>query len=269
MSDTITRRNLLGVTGAGLALSACNAWGPSGQHGAGVVPFGTSPDHGDSPTASPPTNRKFAPNHIALVHVEPLPDWAMLVNYTSLDLPSGNTDETRLKRAAAIFTTKSNAAAGSKKARFRELRSNKPNDYKDVHYFSRHGGVYDYDDFSNFRFASQTEIFFFFDSTHIGFGSPLMTATAMTSTGASCAENYSFYGAMLVDEEDPVLQGLKGKGRILRVRNYVMDKDGNKITTPVAYSLNIQLSVRNDSAGGGTLPIIFDPDTGNGVGYEP
>jgi hypothetical protein len=269
MSENITRRNLLGVTGAGLALSACDGWWPSGQHGAVVTPFGTSPDWGDSPTAPAPADRKFEPNHIALVHVELLKDWEMLVNYTSLDLPSGSTDQTRLNRAAVVFTTKSNTVANGKKARFRDLKLSKPNDYKDVHYFAQHGGVDDYDDFSNFRFASQTEIFFFFDSPNIGFGSPLIAATELTSNGSSCAKNYSFYGGALVNENDPALQGLKGKGRILRVRNYVMDQAGKTITTPVSYSLNIQLSVKNDSTGGGRLPIIFDPDTGNGSGYEP
>jgi len=269
MSDYITRRNLLGVTGAGLALSACNGWWPSGQHDAGVSTLGISPNFGDSPTAPPPANRKFEPNHIALVHVEPLEDWAMSVNYTSLDLRPGSTDETRLNRAAAVFTAKSNTIVSGKKARFRELKLSNPNDYKDVHYFAQHGGVDDYDDFLDFKFASQTEIFFFFDSPNIGFGSPLIAATEMTSTGSPCTKNYSFYGGALVDENDPVLRGLKGKGRILRIRNYVMDEVGKTITKPVSYSLNIQLSVKNNGAGGGRLPIIFDPDTGNGLGYEP
>jgi len=269
MSGNITRRNLLGVTGAGLALSACNGLRSSRRHDFGFTPYGTSPDFGDSPTAPPPAGRKFEPRHIALVHVEPLKDWEMLVNYTSLDLSSGNTDETRLQRAADIFTAKWNTVTSEKKARFRELKISKPNDYRDIHYFSKHGGVYDYDDFENFKFESQTEIFFFFDSPHIEFGSPLMAATQLTSNGSSCAPNYSFYGCVLVDENDPALQGLRGKGRILRVRNYVTDKEGKTITTPVSYSLNIQLSVKNDGAGGGRVPIIFDPDTGNGLGYEP
>jgi hypothetical protein len=274
MSDNITRRNLVAVVGAGLTLSACGGRLWHGDEDDERGPWGTkghSTDWGRSPTTNPetipdpnPYKGKFNPKFLALVHIEPTDDWTMSVNYSSFKWEGANDDAARLTRAVQIFSRKTETV---KRPRFREMQQNYSNDFKDMYEF-RQQGVYDFDHLNNFKFANQTDIFFFFDSPNIMFeGHPLMTATEKTSTGGACALNHSFLGASVVN--DALIGNLKGKGRIVRVRNYVMDSKGAKIELPEQlFSLNIHFTVQ-DLKQDNPVPMAFDPDTGNGSGYEP
>ena len=115
MSDNFTRRSMLGVTGAGLALSGCRRW-PFGFGGGdgNIHSKGWSEDHGLPATFDPDdvngdANKfrgLFNPAYLALVHVKLASEWKMNFTFASYEIGQGVKEEGRLKTAVEILTAK-------------------------------------------------------------------------------------------------------------------------------------------------------------------
>lgn len=273
--ERTTRRNLMALTGAGMTLGACGHFGFGDGGRDEITTKGYSPDYGLPASFDPETDAsdnnfktKFKPRYIALVHVILAEDWTLDVNYACYDFKTEADVDQRLRKAAEIFSEKIEDLGRIK--RFKEMTSSFPDLYK----FTKIKPGYDRDDLENFTFRSQTEIFFFFQKRGIEFNDdPLITFTSKMRDGGDCKENYSFFGATLVDTS-ALTGNLATEGRLIRLRNYVTNKDGKMIGSindpkTYDYSMNILFRVKNKTPGAHELALIFDPDTGNGTGYEP
>lgn len=257
MTDGLSRRNLMLLAGAGATLAACKARGsgPGDQ-----LMFGRWPTHG-KPTKPGPkydtgaSGPDFRPNWITLVHIDFPPSDMLTVNHACYYFPKDEGE--RLRRAIHLFGLK-RPAMGPKK-RFAALEGNdKP--------YKRFNQWWDFDDFNKFGFASQHEIFFFFDSPHVTLDDDwLISFSPASDKGKPRDHNYSFFNTTSVPA---VLHGGgTSVGSIVRVRNYFTDPSGRSIDPDdtqklQTYSMNLHFRYKN-------IPMILDPDTGNGTGHEP
>lgn len=295
MIRTFSRRNFVASAGAGLALAACTRSRTFGMHtSADRLPShgrtveedrpggyqnghgyrGSGVDHGLPPTFDPelekdganPFKGHYDPSYIALVHVYPRDGWKLDLNYACHPIDLGSTEDQRLSLAVDIFNAKV-PLLGTRR-NFGHLLAQYRNLYKFRDY-----GTYEQFNLDDFTFKSQNEIFFFFDNPDILFDTePLMIFTSRSSSGYASDPNYAFFAARLVDPGET--GDLYHFGRIIRVRNYVTDERGltigahNVPTKSQKYSMNIHFTVPNTS-GTDRVAFAFDPDTGNGSGYEP
>lgn len=121
--------------------------------------------------------------------------------------------------------------------------------------------------FENFTFGSQQLIVFHIDPA----GAPvrldprnLTQFAEFSAEGQPREPNNSFL--------NPRIQTWGGL-EMLVLENWFVDADGQPVTTPLWYAMNVHLLMRCALDGHDDrvceLPLILDPDTGNGAGNEP
>lgn len=115
----------------------------------------------------------------------------------------------------------------------------------------------------SFNFHGQNEIFFFIEGKSVSLlPDRFISFTPYGSDGKEVAKNYAFFDAA----EAKAPAGVDGK--MIRLANYFTDESQAKIKDDRTYSMNIHFVL--PSAGGtAMIPMIIDPDTGNGQGSEP
>ena len=223
-------------------------------------PWGKDP-HG-APEYDGGNPAPFRPAYITLVHIELAKDWKLFVNhasYSAKDLPDTNS---RMKKAIEIFEAKIPAGGARMKFSDPALRSHGP--------YQRKNSAFDVDDFSPFGFNSQHEIFIFLESPEITIKSgDLISFTPLDVNEAEMAENYAFFNAETVDLTKTKLAK---RGRMMRVENHFTDEkaqplDDKDPAKAKLYAMNIHFRTRG--YGSHYMPIIIDPNTGNGAGNEP
>ena len=236
---------------------------PEARYGAGWHdPWGANPADN-----APESHGTFNPLYICLLHIGFDPDWRLKINHASYRYRGEQTPTKRLEKALGIFTDK---ILGSY-----EFGDQSMQDLGHVSYIWQYPGhqpgrTRDSTGFADFKFRSPTEIFIFLESQTVYVG-PKERLFACTKYGHSrpttqMDKNYSFYGADIVPDAD--LGQLQGSGRLIRVQNYAKLVNGDSTdTADQYYALNIHLKVPGGPAG--LIPIIIDPDTGNGTGNEP
>jgi hypothetical protein len=264
MVDEVSRRNVIVLAGAGVLASACSGKpsgndhrSPAENRGHGDI-YGSPPGKEKPVYLSPnPTNcpmAGYAPAFIAILFID-FPGGAKIsVNHASFSTtdpsPEGNG---RLEQALKLIELRTNSA------RFSDL--NEPTIYPRT---MGNKGT-DRVSFDDFDFKSQSELFIFFNSSDIELGKDrnwLISFTPYSSTGERRAPNYSYANAQVVT----AIGNLKGK--LIRVENHVTDPFGCLLESTCAhYSMNIHFMM--PLRDGGLVPMVIDPDTGNGVGYEP
>lgn len=277
MTDGLSRRDLVVLAGAGFAASACSPQKANlvedctaaieAERGKQLLLASPGDPWGADPHDSPPTGGKnaypaFAPNYIALLYLGLGRDWVIRVNQASYAL--GGKDP--LGIALSVFKT----LTKSSNRRFKDLENELG--FPPYKRLKTNAGEVDTESFSHFKFASQTEIFIFIDHPVVDLDPALLISFGgLTQNGDQAAFNYSFFNAAPVKDEE--LGDLKGTGKMIRLRNYITKRHGEKITeTNITYAMNIHFTVPGITADGkpaARMPMVFDPDTGNGTGHEP
>lgn len=270
MSEGLSRRDLVVLAGAGVALSAC------GLSKNGAVKMAGVDDWGENPQDSPPTGPQehyppsFDPAYITLLYLGLGSDWKVRVNHASYSI-SNSTPDTRRDKAIAVFKALIN---GNTPRRFGDsvMQTVHPS-------YRRKDKSLDGITFDTFRFASENEIFVFIHQTDIApgaqttitldpktlfsFGSRLQKKDA-NGHALQASRNYSFFNAAPVNTD----ADLNRVGGIMRVENWMREESGDPVTElDIPYSLNIHFTIPGND--GLQFPMVFDPDTGNGRGNEP
>ena len=276
----LSRRAMLTVTAAGVALAACSPKSsatPGNQKSADDKPAtgtGINPSNGDDPNVGFPTGVAYAPKYMTLVRITSKGSWDISTNHASFPAPVASSPadpdldmNNRLKAAIEIFKK---FTGGNASKRFGEL--NLPGIIK------RNQGKFDAIDFDDFNFGHQHDIYIWFDTAAVALHKTaagkahLIEMTSYRADGTATDPNKSFYAQ---DVSANVQANLKGS--MILVRNYLCDKDGkplrNADDTPAnlnsefKYSMNIFFElIRKNSK---NLIVILDPSTGNGTGYDP
>ena len=268
MTNTeLSRRAMLTVTAAGVALAGCKPTGSevtASSSGNPVCAKGINPSFGDDPNKGFPAGVAYSPRYMTLVRVSSKKAWDISTNHASFYTP----DDPTKRRELAVEIFKKFKGNNSLK-RFSELSI--------AGIVAREPGKYDAIDFDDFNFGWQHDIYIWFDSTDvalhkIGNDSHLIEMTAFRADGTPTHPNKSFYATDISSK----ISGDLG-GQMILVRNYLRDDAGNPLRGPdgkpvgppfkFKYSMNIFFElIRKDSQ---NLVVILDPDTGNGTGYDP
>ena len=277
-NTTISRRGVVALLGATTALAACGETKASkegtvvGANGTVVDVSGRNPSWGREPNVdnwpegNPEGLPTFAPYFITLVRISSSQPWKISVNHASFGARDSagkplNADARKAK-AIAIF----NEIAPKDKPRER-LSATKDKDIR-----PRQGGAYkgntDIVGFGEFGANQQTEIYIWIDApTAVIDKSYVISFSPLSGTGKNADPNDSFFAKGLMES----IQG----GPLIVVRNYfsTYNDDSKKFssrnpgTKPATYAMNIHFSVPGD--GTEMIPIVIDPNTGNGGGLEP
>lgn len=262
MSEGINRRGLIAVTGATLAVAACGEGAKQGEDKKIVVPvLGYPENYGKNPNFPKEGNAIFSARYIGVIDIRPGGGWKLDINHAAFDCGEGADDVKRLDKAVKAL----NGKRKNGKSRFKDLDG-------DLQPFNRKLPTSDNYDSANFDkllgFKSPNELFIFIE------GDVELTQQAYLSFSPLGADlkprdqNYAFFDAREIDTAKfPTL-----KGRMISVRNYMTDKDDKLIgkdqpTPSQSYAMNIHFTV--PGKGGIRIPMIIDPDTGNGAGNEP
>lgn len=216
-----------------------------------------------------PANVPFAPAYVTVIRVDSAGAWRLGANHASfaIDDPAQNTPAARLDQALRILRKVIPNGGGSRR-KLADLRPGQPD--AEGRIYQRPDGSYDRDDFIDLGFNSQHEIFVYYDSADVTLDDRLLISFGATlSNGDPAAGNDSFFVARV---DDARLDGPL-KGKLIRIENYNTIFDGTAFTRRPAddagkaakYSLNYHVTL----PGRQPLPIVIDPDTGNGMGNNP
>lgn len=216
-----------------------------------------------------PGNVPFAPAYLTVIRIDSSGAWRLSANHASfsIDDPAQNTAEARLAQALRILKKVIPNGAGNRK-KLSDLRPGQPN--AEAKLYQRPDGSFDRDDFVDLGFNCQHEIFVYFDSADVTLDNGALISFGGTlSNGSRAAANDSFFVSRV---DDGRLDGPL-KGKLIRIENYNTIFDGNTFTPrpnndaskAAKYALNYHVTL----PGRQPLPIVIDPDTGNGMGNNP
>lgn len=275
MTDGVSRRNLVFTGGAAAALTSCTP-GPSRMSALNVPTrrAGFDDNHGSDPMGPPtyPGPVVYLPRFIAIAIIDFDKPWTIDVHHASFPLPpdsAGDRDRRRdLAKKAISWVVESNGR------KLGHLNA-KPSGYEDLVPYERkkdpHKGKHHIASFDGFRFASQNEIFIFLRNPDIVLNrSRLVRVTRYSDEIEDVMTcNYSLFRAESIEGDD--LGPLENHGKLIRVENHVRDEKGLPSGKDTNYSMNIHFRMKVKPEGGerSYVPMVIDPDTGNGQGNEP
>lgn len=266
MTSKLSRRDLVALGGVTLLTAAC---GPRGKPRDNSAPgkrasypmVGIPAKYGhfaiEDAELIPKLRGKFKPNHISIVYVDFISPWMIEINHASWRYSS--TDPAR-RREKAVQILKLRTAG----TRFKNLAA------PHIPYRRVDNNKFETESFDKFGFATQSEIFIYFNHPDVELSQywPI-TFTPFSDLGYEREPNYSFFNAAVVPFNE--LDGLSG--RMMRVRNYVVDENYDEIKANNAngnynatYAMNLHFSMPGTTE---HVAMVIDPDTGNGVGHEP
>lgn len=278
-NSTISRRGVVALLGATTALAACGESQPS-KSGTSVDSTGRFPSAGfepnvkDWPSGNPDGLPDFKPRFITLMVISSAEPWKISVNHASFEALDQKeyplSDDARQKKAIAILEE----IANSGKKRKRLADSNK---YWKIYKRLRgnHKDLTDIVGFNEFGSNQQSEIYIWIDCDRAKIDPAyVISFSPKSGFGEDSASNDSFYSKGLAT----TIAG----GPVIVVRNYFSTHDekatpkfaarNSSLTIPPGteqsvYAMNIHFSVPGE--GSEMIPIVIDPSTGNGGGYEP
>jgi hypothetical protein len=234
--------------------------------------FGGSAHWGENPHDPPPNNQfgVFDPEYTSILYLGFNTNWTVRVNHACYHTGQKSGQERLIK---AVDVIREVVTSGD---RFKDHPGQNPYVRQNPPYRNE----MDSETFDNFRFRRPTEIFIYLHQ--VGLGAKDRTTLSLQnreliSFGGRAHErdafgqprmgsfNYSFFNAKPVVQYDALLERV---GVLIRMENWVKNEDGADIVTPdQAYAMNIHFSILGHK--GVSIPMIFDPDTGNGLGNEP
>ncbi len=243
-----SRRGVLAMGVVAAILSACT---PSSTDGGGSPGITANGNYGDDP-------RKPGPG-------------ALVADYYSLVILRLNKD-LKWEASHGSFNSPSKDNEGEvRRALLAQLEGLAPNgDVQSLNPLPNSAGY----NFENWGFGSSRRVYIYVDNPTVRFAKldPLtfksQSSLALIDEEASRARkinpNKSFYGAKSDDKF--------ARGSLLYFENYFRTPDGKPIPVPATdkqyYSLSFNL-LMDMQTGTKPLPVIVDPDTGNGMGWPP
>ena len=213
---------------------------------------------------APPGNWvPYLPEYAAVLYLGLVDGWKISVNHASYYVGTGGD---RLTKAVDVLTEK--VALGLPLGA-PALLHHGPFEHKNLNSHPEPNRLYDSGSFKDFTFKTPTELFIFLHHPEITLQSNALIGFkgGYADNGEMYDENNCFFHAREVP--DAQMPGLAGKGKMIRVENHATNYLG-QLQDPgdyTQYSLDIYFQIDGGSAG--TITMVVDPDTGNGVGYEP
>jgi hypothetical protein len=283
MSDGLSRRELVAVIGAGMAVSACTAKddgaGRNGTHKRDPLNKDTCGNEGLNPHDKPPAGSMnpstFKTDYIAILCIELGDNWSMTINHGNFSLGANEKDDPGREKKALVTLSESWKDEAKPRKQFKENNSHNPRNRKD-------GSVDDHSNFEKFRFNQPIELFIYIYQRNIGGSKSILPDGRLLSFGPymqqlngnnvpfEATDNCSYFRARLVNLSD--YKKLDKHGFMFRVENWSRKADGTMVgTAEVLHSMNIHFSIPLKDLDGNEIrmPMVFDPDTGNGTGNEP
>lgn len=291
MTDTngISRRGAIALAGmgtAGLALAGCD----KSQKGGGTElktfgkyePYGIEPNLANLPGQQVPAEfPTFAPEYITIVRISSRSEWGLTVNHASFKA-KGLDRNGRLKLASDVIKDIAPGAQTRKR-----LKQANPSFRPHMRATGNFMNETDIVSFADFGSNQQVELFVWLDDQSPG--NPaikgdvqidptyLISFAPMTIASKRAEPNDSFIAR-------PVsIGGLNGA--VFAIENYFctynteslkyeVDRPQQAGATPKIFAMNFHFTVPNTDLNPQQhslkrIPMVIDPDTGNGVGYEP
>jgi len=274
----LNRRKAIQAVGLG-SLAACakldesDADSPRGAFLKSGRPalYGVNPNIPHMPNGLPSGLPTFNPAYLTLIRVSASHGWGFDVNHASFaysgpNAPEPDSSNARADQAIALFRQTINGPA---RRRFSQIalppgasiypRTKPPyQNQTDVPSLDRIGANH------------PAEIFIWYDNPRIEiYNDYFISFTTFSSEGVVRAPNDSFFASRVIQTILP--------GPMIRIRNYFCDYeeigDTDVFTTRKPdsperiYSMNLHIKVPD--TGNRTIPLIIDPDTGSGAGWEP
>jgi hypothetical protein len=252
---TINRRNLIVLGGVSALVTACDRKPMGGydddhddEHGNAL---GNGSNYGDDPSKPGPS--KLSADYYSLVIIRINQDLKIESSYGSFDTPSK--DDEAVVRAQVLKQLTGLAPGG---------------DVQSLNPLADSAGY----NFDHWGFASTRRVYVYVDNSTLTFekNEPL-TFKAVSSLrftdperagSRKISKNKSFFGAKSNDKF--------ARGSLLYFENYYLDNDGKPIPPKTAdalyYAMNFHLNLESEK-GGKPMPIIIDPDGGNGMNFPP
>jgi len=230
-----------------------------------IVSYGRDPHDVAPPAGWAP----YQPEHIAILYLRIDPLAGIDVNHAAYEMPTGNDEASRLAKALEVLTEKV-----KREVTFGEqtmVQNHGPYRHQLHHPDPDPLRLYDSGVFDDFGFASQNEIFIYLHHPRMNLDvdpQALISFKSLGNDGLPRNPNYAFFHAREV--QLPTAAGDLGEyGNLLRIENYYSKEDGSLLQAADRrnYSMDIRFQVNAGPAG--PITILIDPDTGNGLGYEP
>jgi hypothetical protein len=289
MSDfELNRRNLLAAAGLGAAsaaLAGCNqpvggdkstaAINPKELSGLvtdfinerGINNYGHNPNEAPSGPTMP-----FNPKFMVVVHMTSKGPWAINSNLAHFAFTDADKAK-RITQASNICLNK----LDKKHRRFRDEGRRKPYSPYDRKPAEAQPDFADAIEFAEFDFVHQHDIYIFYEHKkgEVMFDpDQLITFSEYQFGGAPANENQAFFNAEVID---PALTGkLADKGSLIRLENHytvwktnkyeLVGPEGQQLPFGVAQNYKMNLIYVAGSSG---IPMLIDPEIGNGTGDDP
>ena len=248
----LNRRNIMLAVGGVSVLAACKpvGGGPDGPHGGGgEAPYGAYPDQpGEEHFKG---SIEFAPQNLCLIYMK--------------------IDGAKLTARHAYFGVA--AVVGDETgwviARFAEMAKGGGTSIKPIR---------EEKDFENFNFGSQQKLYFLIDNgddvifdditpiTFSPYSSKGGRPNNRTQQKPLLDKNFAFFSARKIESKGIINPNL------LYLENWFANKNGklfDKNTASENYSMDIHLQMKSYADGAVRIPIIIDPDSGNGSSWRP
>lgn len=268
-----SRRNMIALTGAGLAaatVAACSD--PGGSSVGGGENEAGFDNHGDDPNGASATERvPFNPKFMSLVHLTSGGAWGVSSNDAHFEFVQPSYDKAgRTKHACAIFANKIKQGW----RRFSEAPRGSPFQVYDRTPDAPRPDFADELEFVRFGFGQQHDVYVFFEHAPgeisvDSIGKRLLSFSGHLLDGKKADPNHAFFDAEVISDL-ALLGDLAGLGTLIRFNNLCTVKDDKGYhSLPYGdiksqeYKLNIFYKAKSGIA------MAIDPDTGNGHGNEP
>jgi TAT (twin-arginine translocation) pathway signal sequence len=259
-----SRRNLMAMTGVGVAAAAVAGCTP--KSGAGGT---TIDDAGDDPHASQAEGREpFNPKYMGLVHLTSAGAWGISSNDAHFEFVQEKYDkDARIKWASEIYANKI-------AKRLKRFRDEPRGSRFQVYDRTPEAPTPDFADeleFAKFGFRHPHDVYIFFEHapgeiTVDGKDKRLLDFGTKLLTGKKADVNHAFTDAEEIT--DPALLGaLAGQGTLIRFNNHCTIKDEkgyHQLPYGDIQSQTYKLDILYRSKSG--IAMAVDPDTGNGMG---
>lgn len=288
MTENVSRRNFVALAGAGAVVAACspemkNAAATESAKvdfagfnidaflkSAGLEAYG---DPANFDKNNPPeADRSYAPPFILIAHLQSKAPWHFSSNHAHFEVSKflnegeQNDPKSRLRIALDILAHK----LENNLDRFKDTQDT---DEKKYMPYDRGSGVLaDEISFQKLGFRNQHDIYVFFESRDVGLiDGNILYFKKKLSDGTDAKPNHAFKNARILNDDMIGPQSVVAKkGRMILIENHVKDSSGNSLSNKPQhrYSMNF-VYLAPDPNNETVLPMIIDPDTGNGMGNNP